>query len=127
MYVTFYGWPDNDPPGDAISYPGLHQVAGGTGTYADPITIATDAQEITPGTRVYVPSLQKYFIMEDECAECVSDWNNKREYHIDLWVGGGGVKVSTVLAQENKLTRTAPVVVNPPGNEPVNKVPLLNV
>jgi hypothetical protein len=37
--LTFYGWPDNDPPGNAIAYPhsrfpsAVHDNAGGTGTY----------------------------------------------------------------------------------------------
>src|SRR5262249_39093747 len=39
-YITGYGWPDNTPPSANISNPVVHQSAGGTGTYADPITIA---------------------------------------------------------------------------------------
>src|SRR4051794_570915 len=39
--VTFYGWPDNSPPGPAIAYPVIHSQADGTGSYADPITFAT--------------------------------------------------------------------------------------
>jgi hypothetical protein len=52
--VTLYGWPDNSPPGNAIAYPAdegyptIHNVASGTGTYADPITYATDQAEL-PG------------------------------------------------------------------------------
>src|SRR5438094_683071 len=40
--VTFYGWADNDPPGDGIAYPTRHTAAGGVGSYDDPITVATD-------------------------------------------------------------------------------------
>lgn len=66
--LTFYGWPDNDPPGNSIAYPGLglssHQGAGGTGTYDDPITVAVITQSNngfwSPGTMMYLPSLQKY-------------------------------------------------------------------
>ena len=46
VYMTFYGWPDNRPPGRAIAYQSggfhVHNAAGGTGSYADPITFATD-------------------------------------------------------------------------------------
>src|SRR5512135_1310636 len=38
-YTTGYTWFDNTPPGSGeISHPVLHAKAGGTGTYADPIT-----------------------------------------------------------------------------------------
>ena len=30
LKMTFYGWPNNDPPGDDIAYPSRHQKAGGT-------------------------------------------------------------------------------------------------
>src|SRR5580692_8695053 len=58
--MTFYGWDDNSPPGNAIAYPAgsfptVHTAAGGTGTYADPITYATDKSEIPIGTRLYAP------------------------------------------------------------------------
>ncbi|MFD0635984.1 hypothetical protein ACFQ9X_34865 [Catenulispora yoronensis] len=55
-FLTFYGWWDNTPPGGDISYPQIHQTAGGTGTYSDPITFATDSSEQPPGTIVYVPA-----------------------------------------------------------------------
>jgi hypothetical protein len=50
--VTLYGWPDNSPPGNAIAYPAdggyptIHNAAGGTGTYANPVTFATDQAEL---------------------------------------------------------------------------------
>ena len=40
--ITFYGWPDNSPPGNKISHPVLHQHAGGDGTYCNPTTFATE-------------------------------------------------------------------------------------
>src|ERR1700753_2793166 len=73
-FITMYGWYDNTPPSDSISYPKLHKTAGGTGTYADPITYASDKAETPAGTKIYVPRLQKYFIMEDDCEECDADW-----------------------------------------------------
>ncbi|MFI5306855.1 MAG: hypothetical protein ACHQ53_05875, partial [Polyangiales bacterium] len=72
--VTFYGWPDNSPPGDGIAYPKLHKGASGTGTYADPITFASDPNEWPAGTILYLPYLQRYVIMEDSCADCITDW-----------------------------------------------------
>ncbi len=30
--ITFYGWPDNSPPGNKIAHPVLHRHAGGDGT-----------------------------------------------------------------------------------------------
>ena len=122
--ITFYGWPDNSPPGAGISYD--DSPAGGAGSYADPITLASDPRELPVGTRVYVPCLHKYFIMEDDCAECITAWTKHRSF-FDLWIGGQGVKASTVLAKENKLTPARPVsvIVTPPANEPVDTKALL--
>lgn len=41
--TTFYGAPDNDPPGPATAYDcgGRNYIAGGTGTHADPLTFAS--------------------------------------------------------------------------------------
>jgi hypothetical protein len=47
-YTTGYGYPDNTPAGNAISNPIIHSGAGGTGTYADPITLAV-GHSITNG------------------------------------------------------------------------------
>jgi hypothetical protein len=70
--MTFYGYFDNSPPGTAIAHPVLHAHAGGVGTFADPITfaVAPEVQKnVPPGTIMYIPSLQKYFIMEDDCTD----------------------------------------------------------
>jgi hypothetical protein len=124
QYVTFYGWPDNDPPGNGIAYPGLHKAAGGTGTYADPITFATDPTEWKPGTILYLPYLKRYVIMEDSCAECITDWKT-RKYHIDIWLESNGSFDSQVLACENTLTRAkTSVEIDPPPDRPVDATPL---
>ena len=77
--VTFYGWPDNSPPGPANAFdcgrgkgPDGEPIAGGTGTYDDPISFATatDNNNFPQCGIVYVPSLRKYFRNEDDCAEC---------------------------------------------------------
>ncbi len=132
FYVTLYGWPDNSPPGAGIAFPKsdgnptIHNSAGGTGTYSDPITFATDQSELAPGTRVYYPYLHRYFIMEDECTECDQDWNQGK-YHIDLWIGGKGGNSNDVINCEDDLTQdSAKVIINPPSNESVDTTPLFN-
>jgi hypothetical protein len=72
--LTFYGARDNCPPGGDIAHPTIHKLAGGTGNWADPITFAGadlkgQGVPYAVGQKVYVPSLQKYFIMEDQCEE----------------------------------------------------------
>ncbi len=132
--VTLYGWPDNSPPGGDIAYPVLHHRAGGTGSYADPITFATDRSELPRGTKVYVPFLHRYFIMEDDCAECDADWaghgpdGGPRLHHIDLWAGGEGARHShDVISCEDKLTRSSTsVITDPPATEPVDTTPLFS-
>ena len=139
-FLTFYGWWDNTPPGGVISYPQIHQTAGGTGTYSDPITFATDSSEQPPGTIVYVPRVGKYFIMEDSCEECSADWTghgpnggpNLR--HLDLWLGGQGGSAFSAIECEDALTNynndgtpsMEPVIVNPPSNETVTSEPIFN-
>jgi hypothetical protein len=138
--VTLYGWPDNSPPGNAIAYPAsdgyntIHDAAGGTGTYSDPITYATDQAELPIGTIVYYPYLHRYFIMEDDCVECDADWTGSGPdggpglHHIDLWVGGQGAQSdSDVINCEDNLTQnSAQVIVNPPSDEPVDTTPLFD-
>ena len=124
MLVTLYGWPDNSPPGDGTAFGSGH--AGGTGTYANPVTFATDQHEFAPGTKVYYPYLHRYFIMQDECVECDQDWANGK-FHIDLWVGGQGGNTTAVLNCEDALTQdSGQVVINPPTTEPVDTTPLFN-
>jgi 3D (Asp-Asp-Asp) domain-containing protein len=111
--ITFYAARDNDPPGSrVIAYPGLHKEAGGTGTFTDPLTFAAAAGTFKPGTKVYVPDVQRYFILEDGCASCSGP-------HIDLWAGPA--TDAGVIACEESLTRggSRPYQVNPPTGLPV--------
>ncbi len=137
--VTMYGWPDNSPPGNDIAYPEnggyptIHNVASGVGTYANPITYATDKAELPIGTIVYYPYLHRYFIMEDDCTECDEDWTGHGPdggpnlYHIDLWINGQNGNSNDVINCEDDLTQNSePVIVNPPSNEPVDTTPLFN-
>jgi 3D (Asp-Asp-Asp) domain-containing protein len=113
--VTFYGYPDNDPPGKNIAHPVIHREAGGTGTSQDPITVAMRAGRFTPGTRMYVPSLRKYLILEDTCASCAAD-------HIDIWMESDARFRDQVLECENAWTPDRPIEVelNPPDGRPVS-------
>jgi hypothetical protein len=138
--VTFYGPADNSPPGAQIAYPRsqgnptVHDSAGGTGTYSDPVTFATDQAELPVGTRIYLPYLHRYFVMEDDCAECDQDWTGSGPdggpglLHVDLWIGGqGALNSQDVTRCEDSLTRTtAQVIVDPPADQPVDTTPLFN-
>ena len=126
-YVTGYGWPDNDPPGTITSGPRGH--AGGSGTYADPITLAVgyvgERPDIPYRTRFYVPNVRRYFVVEDTCAEChrhpagVNVW-------VDMWVGGNGRDNAAVLRCEDALTGDHKIVRNPKRGLPVVAGPLYN-
>jgi 3D (Asp-Asp-Asp) domain-containing protein len=134
VYVTFYGWADNSPPGAAIAYPKngafptLHNTAGGTGTYADPITFASDRTEFAPGTRLYVPFIEKYVIMEDDCGQCDTDWTTAHKWHIDVWMNSNASESSSALiACEDAWTRAqTSVEVNPPSSQLVTTAPLFD-
>lgn len=77
-YLTGYSFWDNTPPGSAaIARPVVHRTAAGSGTYHDPITIAVGYRlvggraqlDYPAGTRFYIPSLQRYAIVEDICGD----------------------------------------------------------
>jgi len=150
VYITWYGFNDNScnkenqhncntiayPQKDG--YPTKHNVATeGKGTYDDPVTFATAANdnggnaEFAPGTILYLPMVRKYFIMEDQCAECITDWK-KHEYHTDMWMGPSYEQDAKPLTQcENKLTQgngpghgTGTIIVNPDRNLQVDTTPL---
>ncbi|WP_214318388.1 CBM35 domain-containing protein [Nonomuraea sediminis] len=139
-FLTFYGWWDNTPPGGDISYPQIHSTAGGKGTYADPITFATSSAEARPGTKIYVPRVKKYFIMEDSCQECGEDWSGHGPnggpglWHFDLWLGGKGGNAMNAIDCEDALTHynadstptMEPVIINPGSNETYDPTPIFN-
>jgi len=134
VYMTFYGWPDNSPPGGAIAYPKnggfptVHNAAGGTGSYADPITFATDQAELPVGTLLFAPVIEKYLVMEDDCAECDTDWSSSQKWHIDVWMNSNGTDDSTaVLDCEDQWTKSTTVVeINPPPGRPATTPPLFD-
>lgn len=129
--ITYYGSYDNDPAGSReISNPVLHQLAGGTGTYADPLTFAspTGMGAYAVGARIYVPSVQKYFIREDTCATSWTAPNGCGAVsHVDLYMGNPSDS-KAVLSCEDSLTPDgkATIILNPPANLPYDPTPLWN-
>lgn len=130
VWITFYAALDNDPAGSrSIAYPGpapRHAQAGGTGTYTDPLTLASDTRWLPAGTRVYVPSLHKYYIMEDECVAAVQEYSATGLHHVDLYMSSS--VQPGVVAAEDQATKpqgeNSLLVVNPPAGYPVDITPL---
>jgi hypothetical protein len=126
VQVTYYAAADNDPPGSAqIAYPNSrHPSAGGSGTVADPLSLATDPREIRPGVLVYYPTVRKYFVMEDDCVPCIDQWNQDRTPHVDLWMSNS--TAPAVQDCEAALTPDDPdtIIVNAPTDLPVDTRPL---
>ena len=72
VQITFFGYPDNSPPGAGIAWTDCgHSLAGGTGSYDDPITFATAPDgDFHVCDIVYLPYLRKYARYEDDCEQC---------------------------------------------------------
>ncbi|BCR95345.1 uncharacterized protein AKAW2_20285A [Aspergillus luchuensis] len=116
---TFYGYPDNDPPGSDISEDcGRGMAAGGIGTHDNPLTFATAPGEFDRCEVVYSPYLRKYLINEDYCEQCTKDWKS-HIWHVDVWLGGNSTTYGTEqLKCENSLTsdEESQVVVKSPSS-----------
>jgi hypothetical protein len=152
--MTFYGYFDNSPPGTAIAHPVLHSGAGGVGTFDDPITfaVAPEVQNRVPaGTIIYIPSLKKYFIMEDDCTSsgpggtpvqgqgCDGELQSGVN-EFDLWIdgdphknakdnpgSGSGNNDNNMTNCEDTLTASkVTVIMNATDGQPVNTKPLDN-
>lgn len=137
-YITAYTYYDNTPAGSAaISHPVLHNKAGGSGTYADPITIAVghdlssgrDVLDYPAGTRIYIPDYKRYFIVEDTCGDggspedgpChnTSQAPGNASTWLDVWIGGSSGSESQVQSCANQVTGVRTIIVNPSSNHPV--------
>lgn len=131
-YTTGYSYWDNTPPGSAdISNSVIHQKAGGTGTYADPITLAvghsisgsTDTLDYPAGTRFYFPFLKKYVIVEDTCGDGNSPQNGpchtgyQGKVWLDVYVGKGSSKASSDACMD-AITEVHTVIQNPASTYP---------
>jgi hypothetical protein len=120
-YVTAYTWFDNDPVGDQIADPVLHRRAGGSGSYADPVTLAVADGLYPPGTRMYLPHVRRYFMVEDTCASC-----GQRPLWVDMWIDGRTGTKTDVQSCAEALTGTFPIEIGPPAGRPVDPVPLFS-
>jgi hypothetical protein len=131
VQITFYGSYDNDPKGSlGIAHPVIHQEAGGTGTYADPLTFASPAGTgaYKWGQIIYVPSVQKYFIREDECAVSWTAPDGCGDVDmVDLYVGNPS-SVEAVTKCEEALTvdGDSVIILDPDPNRTVDPTPLWN-
>ena len=59
--LTFYGYPDNNPPSSNTAYNcgGRNNIAGGSRTYDDPLNMVSAQGEFSQCEIVYVPYLKK--------------------------------------------------------------------
>jgi hypothetical protein len=126
IWLTGYSWQDNTPPGSStVGEPVLHQQAGGSGTFADPITVAVPGHQgdmdWQPGTKFYLPSVQRYVIVEDSGAAKPPSGDDT---HLDMWIGGQDGTKDTTDDCEDQLTGNVPAQVNPPDNLPVMAGPI---
>ena len=140
-YITAYTYYDNTPPGSAIiSHPILHTVAGGSGTFADPITVAVghslgggrDTLDFAAGTKFYVPNLRRYFVVEDTCGDgatpqagpCHTGYPSGTSAWLDLWIDGASGLEPAVQACANAITDAHLVIQNPASNYRVSVGPV---
>lgn len=128
-FVTGFTYYDNTPPGTAaISHPVVHSRAGGVGTYDDPITLAVghsfetgrDVLDYPPGTRFYMPYLQRYFIVEDTCGDGDHPEDGPCHVHpkdvtawLDVWVDGRGGSERSATACAERITGNHTVIRDP--------------
>ena len=124
IFTTGYTYWDNSPPGSAqIARPQLHERAGGTGTWKDPITVAVQAGRFDFGTRFYLPELKKYFIVEDLCGAC-HDGRNGGAYTLDIWVDGSHLSSGGAANCASRITRLQPAIEDPKSGLPVATGPV---
>lgn len=143
-YLTGYSWFDNTPPGSsAIAFPNAqHKVAGGTGRYTNPITLAVgwsnatgqEVPDYAPGTMFYLPYLHVYMRVEDECGDEPKPQNkpchrldtpgNKADrgatFWIDVWVDGKGYTRKQSDNCMSTISKIHTVVLNPSSTYPVH-------
>ena len=98
-----------------------------------------DVKELAWCTVIYVPYMERYFIHEDECTQCDTDWNQSHLYHFDMWAGGDAASRTkpergALHGCESTWTRAngpgdpndPTIVVNPTPNLPVATTPIFS-
>ncbi|MGZ6605810.1 MAG: hypothetical protein ACXVFI_01935 [Solirubrobacteraceae bacterium] len=142
-YVTGYGIYDNTPPGSTIiSNPVIHRVAGGTGTYRDPVTVAVghalinghDILDWPQATRFYIPNLRRYFVVEDTCGDGPTPQNGPchnlstadpgAQTWLDVWVDGSQMSTSATNSCEDAITHNQLVIKDPARDYAVTPGPI---
>jgi hypothetical protein len=121
--TTGYSYQDNTPRNsDKISGATIHRVAGGLGTYDDPITVAVPGHsgrgaQLPIGTRVYYKPFQFYGIVEDTGATKFSGTT-----HTDIWVDGRGFSASQAERCMDPVTKdSVQAILNPPPGLPTRQ------
>ncbi|MEO5968460.1 MAG: hypothetical protein ABIQ95_00920 [Bdellovibrionia bacterium] len=132
-FLTFYGYDDNDNGKGSygtsvISDPTIHQVATeDLGTYDHPSTFAADYRAFRAGERIYIPRLQKYYIMEDTCRACTDDADQGKS-RADLYIGSNDqIQGQTLTACQISFTHDGyndVIIRNPTDGHPVDTHPL---
>lgn len=117
--ITGFGKKDNTPRNSTtISFHCIHQEAGGTGTFSDPLTAATPGHagstENQKCTKFYIPGIKRYVVIEDSGASKFS------QPHLDVWSG----TTDNVEDCEGKITKTEQIIENPGPDHPVNPGPI---
>jgi len=123
--TTWYGPPDNSPPGNGISGPACGTphgaVAGGVGSFANPTTYADPQNLNSFCQRAYDPFMKMDLIHQDQCNPCGGQNTN----HIDIWIGGTASSNATAVEScENDWTTTTTIIQNAPSSEPVDTSPV---
>jgi hypothetical protein len=136
VFMTGYSYWDNAPARTPrIAKPVLHRIAGGTGTYEDPITLAVghaivdgvQILDVPAGTRFYIKRLKKYAIVEDVCGGGPSPQDGPCHTGraglpwFDIWVGGQKSTARKATACARRMTGFHTVVMNPDPGLPVKK------
>jgi hypothetical protein len=119
----------------------MHNSAGGSGTYANPVTMGASKSAINIGSILYVPALKKYVVTEDSCdnrlsstTTCYNDWTYSGQRDVFIWIGGNGYSSGYTLSQcdaalRNHIAQSSAgsvLVPNPPSNLAVDTTPLFN-
>jgi hypothetical protein len=111
----------------------VHKVAGGVGTWDDPVTVAVghsieagvQTWDVPAGTRLYFPDIQRYGVVEDVCGDgprpqdgpCHSGFQG--HLWVDIWVDGRTLSPSQATACAERVTGVVDVTWHPPSDLPV--------
>ncbi|MCU1436412.1 MAG: hypothetical protein JWR71_3137 [Pseudarthrobacter sp.] len=112
---------------------------GATGTYSDPITVtagnsrtaARSGLDVKAGTRIYLPDVRRYFIVDDSCGNGYGNGNGPQgspcrqgdnadaatsTIWIDMWLGGRSMSAEEADNCAAWVTDVQAAVLDPAGN-----------